>query len=649
MTDIGSSPGAFIGRARELEQVGALLTAAEAGSGFLLLIRGEAGIGKTRLAEELSREAVRRGHAVHWGRCLELSGAPPFWPWVQVLRSIAGRGGLASAPAAEYASITRLVPELRSADGDAARQAAAAAGAPLEGEAERFRLFDGIAGFLRGVAAAAPAGIVLDDLHAADLPSLLLLEFVARQLDSGTPSSYSAESPRPPRASPALWIVGTYRDVGAHADPERDRLIARVTRVGRSLTLAGLSESEAGRLIVHTVGEVPRRLASRIYALTEGNPFFVDEVARLLWPAPGGGQSSRAAATVVPSGVREVVRQRLQPLGADCLRLLETAAVTGREASFAVLRQATGMESTRLLDVLDEAVAARVLVPQPGRSYTFGHALIRETLYESLATSTRAELHRRVGNALERLFPASLDEHLAELAFHFAHASPVADAGKALAYAERAARRATVLRGHSYRLLEVIDSGAAQEWETELEELMRLAERLREPRFLGMAVGTRAMRSVWLGRFGEAEALGRRALELPQSVNDSQIAISIAVQGFMRRLQGSADAAESSARAILAAAPAIPAAAACSFSLSAICNASTRRAPRSSFSTARTSPPCAAPIDSRAWCRGSPKRRCSSTTRRGCELSTTSCCRWRVATSLSRLASASGRRRSFWG
>ncbi|MGH7292741.1 MAG: hypothetical protein ACREJT_16090, partial [Myxococcota bacterium] len=115
------------------------------------------------------------------------------------------------------------------------------------------------------------------------------------------------------------------------------------------------------------------------------------------------------------------------------------------------------------------------------------------------------------------------------------------------------------LRGHTYRLHEVIDSGLAEEWEPELQTLMRLSERLREPRFLGMAVGTRAMRSVWLGRFSEAEGLGQRALELAQSVDDLQIPISVGVQRFfMRRLQGPADAVEPSARAILAAAPTIP-------------------------------------------------------------------------------------------
>src|SRR6185295_17653027 len=156
----------------------------------------------------------------------------------------------------------------------------------------------------------------------------------------------------------------------AHADAERGRLIARVTRLGRSLSLGGLSEAEANRLIAQSVGQIPEPLASQIYALTEGNPFFVDEVARLLWPRRGDGQaSSRTPRIAVPSGVREVVRQRLRPLGADCLTVLRTAAVIGREVSFALLREATGIEPARLLDRLGEAVEARLLLPQPGRAY----------------------------------------------------------------------------------------------------------------------------------------------------------------------------------------------------------------------------------------------------------------------------------------
>lgn len=724
----------FIGRERELAELGDGLSAVRPGHGGLFLIRGEAGIGKTRLAEELSSHATRRGETVHWGRCIEGAGAPAFWPWIQVLRAIAAGRGLTTACDRERASIARLMQEPRAeVPSQTAAEDTPSSPAWVQAESERFQLFDAIATVLQRVADQGAFGIVLDDLHVADLPSLRLLEVIARQ-------------------SPSFWIIGTYREVEAHTDPQRRDAIASITRVGRSLTLRGLSQLEVGRLIEHALGAPsPPALVRRISDLTEGNPFFVDEVTRLLWSQGEHTGSEIPAQIPVPSGVREVVRRRMRRLSPECVRVLQAAAVVGRELSFTLLREVAAIDAPRLLDLIEEAQAIRILEPRPGRRLAFGHALIRETLYDDLSASTRVELHRRVGAALERLYPASLEEHLPELAYHFARVAPAGDADKALDYAERAARRATAalayedaaqlyelaleslpllaaptaspreidvllalgdvhiragdmprarvvferaaaaarvrgdvsslaraalgcgglglgipqgtvdrplvdlleevlaqpahaypsalrvrllarlalelyfsdavmqrralmneawalatdadaptratlmharlvglwditppadrlcwsndlialaegigdgdlaLRGHMYRLLEIIDTGIAGGWEPELDTVTALVERLREPRFVGMATGTRAMHSVWVGRFTEAEALGTQALEIAQSVGDLNTPVSIAAQAFfMLRLRGEPEDVDAFARATFAGAPTIP-------------------------------------------------------------------------------------------
>lgn len=729
----------FVGRERELAELEHGVAAARAGRAALFFLRGDAGIGKTTLATALEHRAAASGQTTHWGRCIEGSGTPAFWPWIQILRSILRDRPpaiLATLGDDERAGVARLVPELCAGGlGAPAAPADANTESSFQIEIERFQLFDGIARFLRRVAEHGALGLVLEDLHAADRPSLFLLEFVARQLP----------------ALSGMWIVGTYRPVEAHLDRERGQLITTVSRLGRSLTLDGLSELEVGRLIEHVVGEAPTpALRARIRELTEGNPFFVDEVARLLW-ASSDPLSRDSARLQVPAGVREVVRQRLQLLGEDCRRILEVAAAIGSEAPFRLMCEAGEVEPARLLDLLAEASAIGVLVARPERRHAFGHALIRETVYDDLRPSRQVELHRGIGAAIERLYAGALDEHLSELAFHFGRAAPAGDAEKALSYAERAAQRASsllayedaarlyqmaldtlplvaadvagprelelllalgsaqvhaadsasarrtferagvlarrrgdahglaraalgcgglglgvppgtvdrplvglleealqpageplpaelrarllsrlalelyfsdaterrrrlmdeasalgaacdphtrayvmharlvglwdltpparrlrdcddlielaeslrdedlALRGHSYRLLEIFDTGIAGAWASELDTVTALAEKLREPRFLGMARGTRAMRSVWLGRFEEAQELGRQAIELAQAVSDLQAPISVAAQTFfMHRLQGKAEDVELTARALVSAMPSIP-------------------------------------------------------------------------------------------
>ena len=417
--------GAFVGRERELAELVGALEDALAGRGRLVLVAGEPGIGKSRLTDELIGHARGRGARVLVGRCWEAGGAPAYWPWVQSLRSYVretGREALQTQLGAGAAGLAQLLPELR--------ELFPALPEPpmLESEGARFRLFDDASSFLRRAAEAQPLVLVLDDLHAADEPSLLLLRFLAREI---------ADSP--------LLVVCAFRDV----DPTlRDPLASALAQVAREphtgqITLAGLHAPNVGEYIQLATGTEPSTtLVQAIHAETDGNPLFVVEVVRLLNAehriAEGG------ADVPIPAGVRAVIGQRLRQLSEPCRTLLVAASVMGREFGMDALARLGDVPRDTLLDLLDEAMAERVVgdVPgSPGR-LRFGHALIRDTLYDELTGPRRLRLHQQAGEALEAVHAADLEPHLAELARHFFAAAPAGVADKAIAYARRAGDRA---------------------------------------------------------------------------------------------------------------------------------------------------------------------------------------------------------------
>ena len=241
------------------------LAEALAGEGRVVLVAGEPGIGKSALADRLAAEAGGTGAKVLWGRCWEAGGAPAYWPWVQALRShvrTTDPEALRSQLGAGAADIARILPDLHELFGDLPEPPS------LESEAARFRLFDVVVSFLAEAAKARPLVLVLDDVHAADEPSLLLLQFIAGQL----------------RDAPIL-IVAAYRDVELEPDTPLASVMAELARerATRSLALAGLSESEVGSLIESSTGvRPPERSVTAIHHGTEGNPLFIGEVVRLL-------------------------------------------------------------------------------------------------------------------------------------------------------------------------------------------------------------------------------------------------------------------------------------------------------------------------------------------------------------------------------
>jgi tetratricopeptide (TPR) repeat protein len=362
------------------------------------------------------------------GRCWEAGGAPAFWPWVEAIRTYVRdrdpellRGELGRGAS----DVAQIAPELNELYGELPAPPSS------DPEGARFRLFEATASFLRAASVNRPLVLVLDDLHAADTPSLLLLRFVAGAL-----------------ADAHLLVVAAYRDVDPSLRDPLAEALAELRRqpVTRSLPLGGLAEADVETFVSLATGLEPStRLVDALHQATDGNPLFVEEVVRLLTSeeALDSLTDSDAWRQMVPEGVRAVIRRRLRHLSDNCRLVLVLASVLGREFDLAALERVSEVSRDHLLEVLDEAARERIVtdVPgQPGRM-RFAHVLIRDTLYDELTPGRRVHLHGRIGDALEELYGASLEPHLAELAYHFYESARPTVADKALAYARRAAER----------------------------------------------------------------------------------------------------------------------------------------------------------------------------------------------------------------
>ena len=497
--------GVFVGRERELDELHAGLEDTLGGHGRLFMLVGEPGIGKTRTAEELGTYARLRKAQVLWGRCYEGEGAPAYWPWIQAIRAYVHDRDpqvLLSEMGSGASDIAQVVSEVRERLPNLPTPPA------LGPEQARFRLFDGITTFLRNAARKQPLVLVLDDLHWADKPSLLLLQFLARELRGAR-----------------LLVVGTYRDVDVRRQHPLAQTLGELMReqISQRILLRGLTEHDVARFIEMTAGlKPPAALVDAVYRETEGNPFFVNEVVRLLVTDGRLEQPEKVKSwsVSIPQGVREVVGRRLDHLSAECNRVLTVAAVIGREFGVDALERVTGLSADRLLEILDEAVVIRVVVELPrmiGR-YAFAHALIRETLYEELGTTRRVRLHRQVGDVLEALYGEHPDSHLTELAYHFFEAAQGGDVQKAIDYAVRAGNRAAMLMAHEeaarhYEVaLQAVELMPHPDEARHCELLLALAEALWRAGEYDQAKETSLRAADLARRLGAAESFARAAL-----------------------------------------------------------------------------------------------------------------------------------------
>jgi AAA ATPase domain len=422
----GHSP--FVGRERELAALGAMLQRTAQGSGFVVLVAGEPGIGKTRLLTEVAERAAAEGWRVLFGRAYESEGMPPYLPFTEALRKHLADCSLSDLHAQlgrGAAEVALLVPELL-------EQLPGIESSPPLSREERFRLFEGVTRFLVNIARAGEPGLLLalEDLHCADEASLWLLEHLGRRL---------SEVP--------LLVVATCRAAPADRSQTFTEVMTGLHRARQceQLDVSPFSAQEAGRLVEHLAGASPARaVIEALNHQTGGNPFFLEEVVRNL-QTEGRDLADEHSVTVVPvpESVRQVIGVRLSRLHPESVRALQLAAALGDPFSFDALAAAAGAALAPLLDWLDEASASGFVREEGSGDYHFSHALVRETVYTGLSSPRRALLHAQVAQKLEVLYKANAVAHAGELAHHFLLGGRQADLMKAMGYALQAADRAT--------------------------------------------------------------------------------------------------------------------------------------------------------------------------------------------------------------
>jgi DNA-binding SARP family transcriptional activator/tetratricopeptide (TPR) repeat protein len=409
----------FVGREVERAELRNLVERTLAGEGALVMIGGEPGVGKSRLSQEIAAEA--RGRCtIRVGHCYEKNLDLPYMPWVEMLEGLVRElapEALREALGEEAPELARLVPQVRHILPDIPP--------PLElpPDQQRRYTFNCLREYVTRASRAHPRLFILEDLHWADESTLRLLEHLAQRL---------AEIP--------CLVIGTYRDVPVDISPRLADALSTLVRhrQARLMSLPRHSEQEVETMLRGLSGHMPPpEVTAALYAETDGNAFFVEEVYRhltetgRLLDASGRFRTDiRLKELEVPANVRLVVGQRIDRLGAASQRVLTMGAVIGRHFDLELLEAVVEMDGEALLDALDEAERSSVLTSQPSGSreqYWFAHELIRQTLLSRLSSARRHRHHLRVAEALERIHGNELEPHAVDIAHHLVEAGDAAD------------------------------------------------------------------------------------------------------------------------------------------------------------------------------------------------------------------------------
>ena len=443
----------LVGRRDEVAVFDRALAEAASGRGSLLLVRGEAGVGKTALMEEMLTRARAADVPAALARCVEIGGAPPFWPWVQISRtlmSILGVDRLTESAGAHAAVLAPFFPEL-APDPDRAHTSVAL---------PPHRVAQGIVASMARLTVNQPLVMLIDDLYGADPDSISVLTLLAAELDTM-----------------GLVVVASHRDTQLPDDHPLTSALGQVMRFGttRRLHLGPFSPAETSELVHRIADDASDDLIAAIHQRSDGNALFVTELARLVDDA---GETD-----ALPASVRDVVRQRLTGLTDATVQMLRVAAVCGRLWEVSVVAAVLGVAPFELAGPVEEAVAAG-LITETSRAdrRRFSHVLVVQALTHDLGALRRAELHRRVAAAAEARHGDD-PERWAEIAHHATEAVTMDGPEPAIAALGRAGRHA--LASNAYEsasdLLErrlhlsLTVSGAERRRRAEIEALLDLA------------------------------------------------------------------------------------------------------------------------------------------------------------------------------
>ncbi len=418
----------LIGRQPELDTVERALHAAAAGSGSCVFLAGEAGIGKSRLVEELKLQTAADKFTILQGNCFEQSLAFPYAPWIDALRA-----SFTSLGAAEIKKrLGPLAPEFMKLLPELALLIPSLQPSPaLEPSAEKYRLFESFARLVSSMSASGPVLFVLEDLHWADALSLELTQYLARRIHDQS-----------------FLLAGTYRS--EEESPQLVRLLSELhrERLVQEIRLGPLNHAEVDQMtsaLLDTGDRIPAGFVDALLALTDGNPFFIEETLKNL------AKESRADALVqqktldelhVPHTIQWMVQQRFEQLPEATRRILVHASVLGQRFDFGLLQEITAENEEQLLKALRESLAAHLVVQESADQFAFRHALTRDAVYSMSMLRERKAMHRMAGEALERLAETRTDAPTAQPAYHFYQAGVWQ---KAMEHSQRAGERAQAL------------------------------------------------------------------------------------------------------------------------------------------------------------------------------------------------------------
>jgi tetratricopeptide (TPR) repeat protein len=432
----------LVDRVAELGTLRSTLERAVQGQGSLVFVAGEAGVGKTRIAEELSATAREKQFTTLYGRCSRREGKIPYAPWVEQIREYVRRSPpqlLFKVVGSRGAEVAKLVPEITASVGPVNSISSGSV------DQDRLSFIDGITQLVVGISKESPLLLTFDDMNWADAGSLDLILSIARQAGAHR-----------------VLLVGIYRDVEVEEDSDLFEFLYEVKREkrGEVLTLKGFGPEDTGLMIGEVLGQkaVDAEFRDLVYAKTAGNPFFIEELVRsmveqgVLFRTAKGWDRKPISEIEIPSGVRTVIKQRLSNLDEECLSVLSVASVTSSESkefSFALLRAVTGMEENRLVDVMDRILRTRLIREtkmasgRPG--FAFTDTRIRDAIYEEMTLLRRGRYHAKTAQAVEEIYKDRLEDVYGVLVYHYMRGN---DQAKALEYALKAADRATKVYAH---------------------------------------------------------------------------------------------------------------------------------------------------------------------------------------------------------